>query len=158
MSKITCPFVREPIIDFFICPSSAYLAALHKSNPNAEIHKPIKVRGLIDTGFEGGMLIHAPLLKSWGLKTRNFVAINSISAGGVGFFGEYAWETELGMRFEIANPRHPNIHIESVPATLVEFMGTDSYNALIGCQILQRCTFVYDGPKKELTLAFHNKP
>jgi hypothetical protein len=156
-SKITCPFKNEPIIEFYVCPSPEWTSVKRKENPNFAVPNPIKVRGLIDTGFDGGLLIHQPLLRPWGLKTRNFVKITSIKASTEGFFGEYAWETDLCLRFEIGNSRQGNVQIDLIPATLVEFMNVESYTAIIGCQILQSCTFVYDGPKMRFTLAFHKQ-
>lgn len=142
----------EPLIDFVLCPTAAFVGALKRADPRASIPKPVKVRALIDTGFKGGLFIKRSLVADWGLKARNFSQVIGLKPDGEGYYDYYAWEADVAMRFEPPSAR--NVLIDPVPASMIELEEKGYFSAIIGCQILQMTTFVYDGPRRTLKFSF----
>lgn len=142
---------HEPIIEFYLQPSSAFLGAVKAAGRTPPT--PIKVRGLIDTGFTGGLAVDSSLVKPWGLVTRNFNRV-SLPREDDRFHNSYVWEVDLALKFNNVFPDGGNIMMDPIPASLMEFTDAKYSQALIGQEVLQMATFIYNGPKRSFSLAF----
>jgi len=153
MKQITYSLTdHEPIIDFILRPSSKFAETLE--GLGKPVPKPVKVRGLVDTGFSGGLFIDQSLVKGWGLITRNFNQVSSLRPDDGRIYHTYAWEVTVSIKFESEASDVQNILIDPIPATLVEFADIKQTAALIGREILQATTFLYDGTKQSFTIGF----
>lgn len=145
----------QPIIRFEIHLPEVQ-ARLRKAE-GIPVPSPVQINGLIDTGFTGGLALDQDLLKGWDLKNRNFNRI-ALPHGEEGrFFDTFAWETDLAVKFFGAGRGGRNVLWDPIPATRLEFIDKNIYQALIGQQILQAAVFVYNGAKDSFRLTFSEK-
>ena len=107
---------------------------------------PVAVRALIDTGASG-TVIHEPALATLGLQPSGIANIHTPSTAGV---SKPCYKYDVGLA---VLDRTTNFIIgnRSVIATDLSGTGTE---ALIGCDVLATCLFVYDGRAQTFTLAF----
>jgi hypothetical protein len=156
IKKIEWPLTGlEPIINFTLLPPSGFVDALKAAKLDPP--EPVNVRGIIDTGFTGGLVIQKSLVKGWGLKSRNFNEF-SIPQDSSRFFDPcYAWESDVAVKFTKCSHEAKNVLLDPIPATLAEIVNDDNAQAVIGQEILSICTFVYCGPKLFFKFEFsHN--
>ena len=144
----------EPIIEFILRPASAFVDALKEKGMDPP--EPVLVRGIIDTGFTGGLVIQKSLVKGWGLKCRNFNEFSLPQESGRFFDPSYAWEAPVGIKFQNCSHNGKNVLLDPIPATLAEIIIDENAQAVIGQEILMACTFVFYGPKSFFKLEFSN--
>ena len=141
MKKFNWPLTEnEPVIDVQIRPSLAFAKALQEAGKKPI--EPVTVRGLIDTGFTGGIMLAESIVADWKLKPRNFNRITIPRDQEGNFYETFMWEAELAVKFLKSSDDGRNILIDPIPVTLVEFVHSPNSQALIGQEILQAAIFV----------------
>lgn len=133
-----------PIIDLKVMQSPQRVEALKKANQ--PYTSPVIVRGLIDTGASGLALDHR-VITSLGLQYRGVTNIHTPSTGP-GFEKRDEYDASFVLGETSVQPL-----VVTLPVIACDF-ATQGFFALIGRELLQHCTFTYDGPKDQFTLAF----
>jgi predicted aspartyl protease len=147
---------HEPIIEFTVGVTSAHEAALKRAGETTP--KPVKVRGLIDTGFTGGLAIDYSLVARLQLKRRDFSRIWCLRDGETKFYETtFAWDSDVAIKFLCSSQDGQNILVDPIPAVLLEFFGNQSVQALIGREVLQAAEYVFNGPKQFCSLTFSDE-
>jgi hypothetical protein len=132
-----------PTIDLVVAVGQAWhrrLAAQGTSLPS-----PTTVRALIDTGSDLSV-IHPQVLQQLGVQATGSVRVRRPGSGG-GFRLAALFDTELS----IGGVSPGTVWI---PTRVVGVApSTPTVLALIGRDVLERCTLFYNGPRAELTLS-----
>ena len=84
-------------LTFQIRPSAAFAKALHEAGKKSI--EPVTVRGLIDTGFTGGIMLSESIVAGWNLKPRNFNRITIPRDQEGNFYETFMWEADLAVKF-----------------------------------------------------------
>jgi len=109
----------------------------------------VEVRALLDTGAEVSCVDEA-LVGTLGLAPDSLTLANLPIAGGLTF--GYQYRADLTLMHPSGDPQLdlvlPDLLVVELP------LGALGYQALIGRDVLDRCRFTYDGPRRRFRVAF----
>jgi hypothetical protein len=111
----------------------------------AIVPSPTIVRALVDTGSDLSV-VHPQVLQHLGLRATGSIRIRRPGAGAVFRLAALS-DVQLSIRGLSPDPLWISTRVVSVAPS------TPTVLALIGRDVLERCTLYYNGPRGELTLS-----
>ena len=145
MPHLTLPTTNDfAIVDLSVDVTRARSKALQAANHG--LPKPLKIRGLIDTGASG-TAIDRDIVKLLGLQPTGVLSIHTPSTASQ---AHRCHTYDVSLRVD-----HPAANETFDPIVAVESdLAAHGFQALIGCNVLKKCIFIYDGEAATFSLAF----
>lgn len=145
MPHLTLPVLSDgPILELLVGVSRPRLEALKRANQ--PVPKPVKVRGLIDTGASV-TCVDPQCLSSLELAPTGQTLIHTPSTDGT---------PKPCNQYDVSITLvHPSVAITLGEMPIIESaLALQGIQALLGRDILSSCLFVYDGREEQFILAF----
>jgi hypothetical protein len=136
-----------PILSASVSVSEPRLAALKAAG--RAIPQPVAIRALVDTGASC-TCVDPTVLNTLGLTPTGSVSVNTPSTGATPH-DTYQFDVAL----LIPGPSNSSpLVFQTIPVVSAELLAAQTFHALIGRDILDKCVLVYNGGMKLFTLAF----